>query len=76
MSSREAGGVRGERGRALGRAVSSELEGARGGFGRGRGEGVARGRRRDGDAVTVGNREGRWSEGNFVIKMKFQNSNL
>ena len=46
------------------------------GEGWGRGEGAARGRRRDGDAVTADNRARRWTEGKIVNKTKFQNSSL
>ena len=43
---RRTAGARGECGRAPEGAVSSETGGARGGFGRGRGEGAARGQHR------------------------------
>ena len=46
------------------------------GEGWGHSEGAARGRRRDGDAVTADNRARRWTEGKIVNKTKFQNSSL
>ena len=46
------------------------------GEGWGHSEGAARGRRRDGDAITADNRARRWTEGKIVNKTKFQNSSL